>query len=743
MSKTRKAKKTTRVDWSLVPRGPVSGAAVGAAALAATGAVGGVADVSPLIAAAGAGVGALGSVVEAAHRQGGPGALLYRLGAWVGAGGWLTWAWATDAALSANGLAALGAGAVGAATLAPLGRIRPAGQRAAQAGELVPVASSVADPIAADWEARFKRVCRIAVKVVDVEHWDNGAGYTITGQLPPGPATAAQIGAACDALATDARLPDGCGVEPPEPGRHRGEFKLRVSTRNLLGVRGDEHPPKVHYPADYTPTSLLEAIPLGVRRDGTVAAVGLREDSLLAVGPKGGGKTNLLDVLTAGIGRCADALVWHIDLNGGGMSQFWLHPWLEGRIERPPIDWAASNPEEALLMVTVAIAIAKDRKASYRTYKARNNVKLLPISPELPAISILVDESAEALSPRNTDPITTQVRDHLEELLRIGRNEAVFPHFSALRPTQGTIPPDVLSGCAWRMGLYGTSFADLGHLYEWPKGLNASELPVKGTSFIAHKPDAPVPMKIYYLEPEQIQEAAAAIAQHRPELDEASAEVANSPLEVRFGPKGTKPTVMSDIYANRYERMRKAFLGEPLQLTTGTGAQAAPRPAPAPAAVPGTPVAAPSPLPKLRVLKGGAADWPDPLQVVAPAAPTVGASAADWPDLPTSSDRPAQADATVAELEPAPSAPVPIPDILARALQAFDAARDDRMHSEVLAEALGLESAQALAEALRPYGVQSRPKFVRGGQSRRGYWRSDIEAAARAAQTAPADAAAH
>lgn len=144
MSKTRKAKKTTRVDWSLVPRGPVSGAAVGAAALAATGAVGGVADVSPLIAAAGAGVGALGSVLEAAHRQGGPGALLYRLGAWVGAGGWLTWAWSSDAALSANGLAALGAGAVGAATLAPLGRIRPAERRAAQAGELVPVAGDVA-----------------------------------------------------------------------------------------------------------------------------------------------------------------------------------------------------------------------------------------------------------------------------------------------------------------------------------------------------------------------------------------------------------------------------------------------------------------------------------------------------------------------------------------------------------------------------------------------------------------------
>ncbi|MEU8310712.1 hypothetical protein AB0C84_44895 [Actinomadura sp. NPDC048955] len=60
--------------------------------------------------------------------------------------------------------------------------------------------------------------------------------------------------------------------------------------------------------------------------------------------------------------------------------------------------------------------------------------------------------------------------------------------------------------------------------------------------------------------------------------------------------------------------------------------------------------------------------------------------------------------------------------------------------SEVLAEALGVESTGALADLLRPFGVQPRPPFVRNGLKRRGYWRQDIEAAiaaAAAGQTVP------
>ena len=719
--KTRSRASRAAVDWSLTPRGTVSATVLGAGGLVALAGAGELAHVSPLWAAVGTGVGALGQVVTSAQQQHAPGALLYRLGCWAGAGGWLTWAWTgAGETWSTNGLAALAVGAVGAAVTAPLARTRTRGGGSGRPGTALVLRSSP-DALTVEWERRFRRVCRIAVTVTEVKPWDNGAGYDVYGQLPPGPATRKQISAAAEALATDARLPEGCGVEP-QPGRHRGEFVLAVSTVNRLGTE------VLPYPADYSPRSILDAVGLGEHRDSTTAAVSLREDSVLVVGRKGGGKTNLLDVLTLGIGRCEDALNWHIDMNGGGMSQAWLHPWLEGEIQRPPVDWCASTPEEALLMVTVALAIAKDRKSSYRKLKARANSKLLPVSAELPEIIISVDEGAEVLSPSNRDPITRQIRDGLEEVQRIGRNEGVNVIISALRPTQDMIAPAILKQSAVKMALFGLDEADLGHLYGWRQGISMEDLPTKGCAWLGTDSDTR-PMKAWFLEPAQIRDAAVAIAGIRPDLDQYGQDVANAEYLINMG--GARPVKMSGIYAGRHQRMRAAFNGQALTLPA--------EPAPAPAA----PTSA---GPTLRVVNGGAggraADWPDPISAQQQDEPTgEAASAADWPDpLPRRQDGAATATAT------APARTVPdtatLPDVLRRALEAFDRAGDDRMHSETLAAELGVADPWALAELFRPYGIQTRPKFKRGGENRRGYWREDIIAAARqlgAADVAEAD----
>lgn len=72
----------------------------------------------------------------------------------------------------------------------------------------------------------------------------------------------------------------------------------------------------------------------------------------------------------------------------------------------------------------------------------------------------------------------------------------------------------------------------------------------------------------------------------------------------------------------------------------------------------------------------------------------------------------------------------PIPDLLRRVLAAFDQARDDRIHSEVLAAVLGIDSVHDLAEQLSHYGIRSRKNsFERGGIRRRGYDRGDVLAA--------------
>lgn len=709
MARADKKTKTAKgVDWSLAPRGVVSATVQGAAGLAAVAGVGEMAQVSPLWGAAGAVVGALGQVVTTAQAQPGPGALLYRLGCWTAAGGWLTWALSDAGTVwSTSGLASLAVGALAAGTLAPLGRIDAPPQD--EPGTAVVLRGG--GKIGLEWERRFRRVCRVAVTVTDVRPWDNGAGYDVHGQLPPGPATRRQIAAACEALATDARLPEGCGCEV-KPGGNRGEFVLSVATINRLGEAVLPHP------GDCSPRSILQPVAIGEYRDSAVAEVELREEAVFITGRRGGGKTNQLDVFTYGIVRCTDAVVWHIDLNGGGMSQPWLHPWLEGETSRPAIDWAASTPEEALLMVTVALAIAKDRKRSYRALKAQANSKLLPVSDRLPEIVIMVDEGAEALSPTTRDPITRQIRDGLMELQRIGRNEAVNVIISSLRPTQDMVAPAILKQSGIKIALFGLDEPDLGHLYNWQQGISMADLPTKGCAFLqTPETTLPRPMKAWLLLPEDIRAAAVTVADHRPELDPASAQIADAEHQIDLGTG--RPTPMSDIYTGRYERMRAAFTGQDLP--------AIPDPAPAPDTT--APAA-------LRVV-GAAASWPDPIPTQRPTpAP---ARAADWPDpLPTTPT--IQAAPAVPAKPQATPARGEVPELLRRALEAFDAAADTRMHSETLADALGMPDVWALADALGQYGVKPRKeKFVRGGKNRRGYERADIEqAAARHTTTAAA-----
>ena len=721
MSATKK-KTPPKIDWSLAPRGVVSATAQATMGLVAIGGAGDIAHISPVFAGLGAGVGALSHVV-AASVQGKytPGAIVYRLGCWAGAGAWATWAmWGPNHWWNLNGLAALAVGAVGAGIMAPIGRhtrkTTPAGGGAA--GTEV---ARVIGPVGQAWELRFKRVCRVPVRVLSVAQWANGAGFDLHCLLPPGNVTRAQIAACGDALATDARLPDGCGVEiRPVPGGKgsRGEFVLAVSTVNRLGVADDPEPVKIPCPRDYSPRSILDPIPQGEHRDGSIATVALRERAMLIVAPTGGGKTNQLDDITLGVGRCRDALVWHLDLNGGGMSQFWLNPWLNGETDRPPIDWAAAGPLEALFMTTLAVAIAKSRKSDYREYKARMNAKLLPVSPQLPQIELMVDEGAEVLAPTNRDPITRQVRDNIEELQRIGRNEAVRPIISSLRPTADMIAANIVKQSRIKMALQGIDAADLGLLYGYKRGISIEDLPSPGCAFIGVDNTTPRPMKAWWLEPEQIHEAALAIAGYRPELDAASAAVANAEYAIDLG-DGRKPQTLSNLYATRYTRMRAAFTGQHEE-EPATTTQAAP-------ARPATTAARPAPL---RLLSGGAdsaKNWPHPLErQPEPATTTTVISARDWPEpIP---GRQIHAATTPAGVLTAPAQP--IPELVRRAIAAYDAAGDDRMHSEVLAAALGL-TPHELAELLGLLGIKSLQRaFLRGGKERRGYARADFAAVA-------------
>lgn len=680
----------TAVDWSLAPRGPVSATVQGALATAAAAVAGDLAGVHPVIGGAATAAGAVATVLRSAHLAHPPGALLYRLMCTLGAGGWITYALASGELWSQGTWAALGIGALTAGVLSPLGSVRRG--RALPGRSLVLTRTA---RVGQEWEARVYRCCRLRVQVTQVQEWPTGTGYDLHVELPGGGATRAQLAAAADALAADAQLPEGCGVEV-SPGEHRGAAILRVSTVNRLHE-------DIPMPTLRTGGSVLDPGHLGEYRDGTAAGVDLRQSSALIIGQRGSGKTNLLHVYTAQVASRRDAIVWHIDLNGGGMSQPWLHGWLTGQSERPAVDWAAADIDEALQLAAAALRIAKDRKRATRQLKIKTNSSLMPVSPDLPEIVVMLDEGAEALSPMSRDRQAQELRAMLEELQRIGRNEAVNVVISSLRATQDMISPNVRKQASVRIGMYVQDEEELAYLYGWNRGASIDDLPGPGCGFIQDGQADPRPFRAYYMPPADIVEASLAIARTRPELDEAAAEVAG------------------EAYATRHERMRAAFGVEP-QGEIGRGDEAAA-------------AAVEVPRPRLSVIHGGraqqpapavslaeAAEWPDlaDLATAAPATPRL-ADAAAWPDLgEVIAAGPARVDQAPAA--PALDAPTEqIPDILARALEAFAAAGDDRMHSETLATALGMTPVE-LAAALREHGVAPLDQpFKRGGVRARGY----------------------
>ncbi|MDP9864027.1 MULTISPECIES: hypothetical protein [Streptosporangium] len=668
---------TPRPDWSLTPRGTVSATAQGALALAALASIGDLTGLNPIWGGAATAAGALGTVVVSAHHDHGPASLLYRLGCWLGAGAWWTYTLATTP-WNLNTFAALGIGALTAGLLAPLGRHTPRAPRRPGTALVLRHTSR----IGAEWEARIQRVCRLRVTVTDVTMWATRTGYDVHLDLPGAGSTLAQISGAADALATDARLPEGCGVEVG-PGMHRAAVVLRVSTVNRLEE-------EVPFPPLTTSASITDPVEIGEYRNGDVVQVPMRQASALVIGQTGSGKTILLNVLTSGVARCRDALVWHIDLNGGSLSQMWLAPWLDGRTDRPAVDWAASTPAEALDMALAALRIAKDRKTSARKLKIAADTTLMPVSPDLPEIVIFLDEGAEAVSPG--DRSVRELREALEEIQRIGRDSAVRIVASSLRSTSDVLPPMIKKMSHVRIAMYVQDQSELGLMYEHNRAVNVADLPGPGCGFVQIGQATPRPFKGQYMLPSTVISAAVQIAAVRPELDERAQ---------RFAGRA---------YADRYERMHAAFTDHDTDDAEGYER-----------AIPAAPVA---PARHLTVLPGGggAEAWADPFDLARhrPAAPAP-TSAAAWPEP----RRPILRAEQIHPVNPAPQTR-PVPPIMARALAAFAAADAERLHSAELADALGLSQTE-LADALRPYGIAPLEQpFKRSGTRARGYALEDF-----------------
>ncbi|GGQ42456.1 hypothetical protein GCM10010267_00130 [Streptomyces griseorubens] len=545
------------LDWA-AGHGPVTGAlsaTTGAFAVATTGAA---TSMPPGWALAVGAAGALGHTVAGLRARNAGRTLATRAASWLVGAGWTTWAMThgplTWAALGSLATIGVGIGAAARST-AHYEEAREEEALAAEQRQIAAELSAERRAIAVEWIDRIQRVCSITVRVVGVEKWETGTGYSIDAELPPGGTTWNKIAAESARLSADARLPHGC-TATASPGIHQGRVIIDVTTVNVLEQERT-------YPADYGPLSLHTGIPWGYRTNAEEIRAYLREQCALVVGPTGSGKTNMVHGILAGFARAEDILTWVIDLNAGSAGLPWVLPALNGEVKaeggkpvRPGIDWLAGTFEEAVTMLDTAVTVAKQRKMGYQELLARHNTDLLPISPQVPQIMLVIDEGAEILA--SSDRQMRKLAEKILEVIRIARAMGIRTVLTALGATGSVLGNLMIRREAKvRVALTGgeKEGMDLSKMFPGSRGLRTEQAPYKGSGFMG-TPESPAALfKTWRVLPNQIRDIIAATSDRHPRLDDLSAKAA--------GP----------AYARRWDTERTAWMRDH---TPSTPAEAGP-----------------------------------------------------------------------------------------------------------------------------------------------------------------------
>ncbi|MFF1559831.1 hypothetical protein [Streptomyces sp. NPDC058279] len=526
------------LDWA-AGHGPVTGALSATTGAFAVATVGTLAHMPPTWALAVGTVGAIGHTATGLRQKLAGRTIGARAASWLLGSGWTTWALATNpltwTALGSLAVIGVGMGAA-ARSVGFYEEARELEALAAAERQVARELSAERREIAAEWVDRIERVCHITVRVLAVEMWPTGAGFTIDAELPPGGITYAKIATESARLSADARLPHGCTATASR-GIHQGRVLIDVTTVNVLEQ-------EMPYPANYGPLSVLTGIPWGIRTNADEVPVFLREQCALVVGPTGSGKTNMVHTILAGFARCTDVITWVIDLNAGSAGLPWVRTENTGGA-RPGIDWLASTHEEALLMLDTAIRVAKHRKMAYQDLMSKANTDLLPVSHEIPQIEIVIDEGAEILA--STDKQHRVLARKILEVIRIARAMALRTVLTALGAT-GAVLGDLMirREAKVRAALTGgeTEGMDLSKLFPGSRGLKVDQAPYKGAGFLGTPESGIGLFKSWRIKPAQIRDIVIATSDRHPRLDPVSAKAA--------GPD----------YARRWDQNRTAWISE-------------------------------------------------------------------------------------------------------------------------------------------------------------------------------------
>jgi hypothetical protein len=292
--------------------------------------------------------------------------------------------------------------------------------------------------------------------------------------------------------------------------------------------------------------SINGPLPAGRYEDGEAAALTMREVSVLMVGVRNSGKSNALNVIIAQLARCADALVFVIDMKHR-LAAAWVNPFLEDGESRA-VDWVATTRDEAELMLRSLIAAIDARAAA-----GEGEEKIEP-SPEHPAVVLVVDEAASIFGagsgPRYSSEGTTNatLAGLGTDLVRRGRSEAIDAVIAAQRGTVTmTGGGDLKSQCTVRIALRATSQADAATVI--PDDQQAAKLLADlkhpGTGLLETDDSRPAPMRWMRITPAQIKTVARTYGPWKPHPDPVLAQA------------------LGEDYATRWERFRAARKAEP------------------------------------------------------------------------------------------------------------------------------------------------------------------------------------
>lgn len=509
------------LDWSW-RHGPIIGPWNAASGVVAAGMVGDLAGVPGWWGAAAGAAGIVGITVRSVARQVSPLGIAYRVACMGGAGSWLAWALATSA-WSTNALTAAAVATIAAGLAAPEvsdHEARVTGRRRQAVADAAAAERTAADDaerfeMAREWRDRFVEVCGLPGTLVKaVEAWPGRTGYTLEVRLPGG-ATWQRLSKFGDALASNADLAHGCTVEVG-PGASRGVCLVAVS---IVDTTAEPVP----YPTDYSSLSFMGPLPVGMHRANRVATIEIAEDPVVIVGRQGSGKTTTIQVINLDLARCDDALIWHIDLNGAGMSRPWITPWLEGRAGVPVVDWVAATPEEALLMVRTLIAICQGRKGAYQALMRSVDDDKIPVSRAVPAIVLVTDEGAEAVAANRGN---RELAVGLETLASTGRAARGRLIISGVRATADIIPVPIQAQAGVKIWMRPEDQHETAQLLGWHSGVSIDDAPHPGSGLMRKPGTAGIQTyRGHVLKPAQIEEASIILAPRRPTLDQPSAAI--------------------------------------------------------------------------------------------------------------------------------------------------------------------------------------------------------------------------